>query len=253
MKARKITLLAAILSAFALAACDKSEETDTPVEPPVTESSPATPPEAAPAVEVAPVDEANTLPAPADESEFSKELDETLESAKETTDELVERARETAAEASEKVKELTDSAIETTKQAAEEAKEKAEAAVESVRQSFTSETGVTEATVDPTEPIESEFTNSTSSSVTTDTPTESTATAVTEENPDLVGEIIEKTEEEAVAGDSAAERAFEEVKEAGVEVREAVETDLEDATNALSPSNEATTEAVLETDSQAGN
>lgn len=242
MKARKITLLAAILSAFALTACDKSEDTVTQVESPVTESSPAITSEAAP------VDEANTLPEPADASEFSKELDETLESAKETSEELVERARETAAEASEKVKELTDSAIETTKQATEEAKEKAEAAVESVRQSFTSETGVTEATVDPTAPIESEFTPSASGSVTTDT-----ATMVTEEKPDLVGEIIEKTEEEAVAGDNAADRAFEEVKEAGVDVREAVESDLEDANHALSPSNEATTEAVPEADSQSGN
>ncbi|CAM5180258.1 YtxH domain-containing protein [Oligella ureolytica] len=142
MKARKLTLLAAILSAFALAACDKAEDTAAPVEPPVSEA----PLTESPAVEPSPIDEANTLPEAAPESEFSQTVDEAVDAVKETTEELVESVRETAAAASEKVKELTDSAIETTKQATEEAKAKAEEAVENVRQSFSSETGVSDAT-----------------------------------------------------------------------------------------------------------
>lgn len=256
MKARKLTLLAAILSAFALAACDKAEDTAAPVEPPVSEA----PLSESPAVEPSPIDEANTLPEAAPESEFSQTIHEAVDSVKETTEELVESARETAAAASEKVKELTDSAIETTKQATEDAKAKAEEAVENVRQSFSSETGVSDATVDPTAPIEPEVSPVTSEPAPADTssqaPVESAAenadAVTTEESPDLVGEIIEKTEEASAVEQNRAEQALEEVKEAGVEVREAVETDLEEAANALSPSTEATTESVPETDSQAG-
>ncbi len=262
MKARKLTLLAAILSAFALTACDKAEDTTAPTEPinpPVTESTPGTATEP----EVAPADEAYTLPEPADESEFSENVDNTIESAKKTTEDLVERAKESAAEASDKVKELTDNAIETTKEVTAKAKTKAEEAVENVRQSFSSETGVTDATVDPTAPIEPEVTPLTAGSVTTGTAGESDATGTatgdasasataTDEKPDLVGEIIEQNEGASEVEHSPAEQALEEVQEAGVEVREAVETDLEDGARTTTPSSETTTDSVPETESQSG-
>lgn len=290
MKARKLTLLAAILSAFALTACDKAEDTTAPTEPinpPVTESTPGTATEP----EVAPADEAYTLPEPADESEFSESVDNTIESAKKTTEDLVERAKESAAEASDKVKELTDNAIETTKEVTAKAKTKAEEAVENVRQSFSSETGVTDATVDPTAPIEPEVTPLTAGSVTTGTAVESDATdtaadsataddagksattdtdattdtssdtatgdasgsaTTTDENPDLVGEIIEQNEGASEVEHSPAEQALEEVQEAGVEVREAVETDLEDGARTTTPSSETTTDSAPETESQSG-
>lgn len=263
MKARKLTLLAAILSAFALTACDKAEDTTAPTEPinpPVTESTPGTATEP----EVAPADEAYTLPEPADESEFSENVDNTIESAKKTTEDLVERAKESAAEASDKVKELTDNAIETTKEVTAKAKTKAEEAVENVRQSFSSETGVTDATVDPTAPIEPEVTPLTAGSVTTDTDvttdtSSDTATGdasasatATDEKPDLVGEIIEQNEGASAVEQSPAEQALEEVQEAGVEIREAVETDLEDGARTTTPSSETTTDSVPETESQSG-
>ncbi|SUA51168.1 Uncharacterised protein [Oligella ureolytica] len=280
MKARKLTLLAAILSAFALTACDKAEDTTAPTEPinpPVTESTPGTATEP----EVAPADEAYTLPEPADESGFSENVDNTIESAKKTTEDLVERAKESAAEASDKVKELTDNAIETTKEVTAKAKTKAEEAVENVRQSFSSETGVTDATVDPTAPIEPEATPLTAGSVTTGTAGESDATGTaadsatadgagksattdtdvttdtssataTDEKPDLVGEIIEQNERASAVEQSPAEQALEEVQEAGVEVREAVETDLEDGARTTTPSSETTTDSVPETESQSG-
>ena len=262
MKARKLTLLAAILSAFALTACDKAEDTTAPTEPinpPVTESTPGTTTEP----EVAPADEAYTLPEPADESEFSENVDNTIESAKKTTEDLVERAKESAAEASDKVKELTDNAIETTKEVTAKAKTKAEEAVENVRQSFSSETGVTDATVDPTAPIEPEVTPLTAGSVTTGTAGDSDAAdtaagdasasaTATDEKPDLVGEIIEQNEGASAVEQSPAEQALEEVQEAGVEVREAVETDLEDGARTTTPSSETTTDSVPETESQSG-
>ncbi|QPT40249.1 Uncharacterised protein [Oligella ureolytica] len=262
MKARKLTLLAAILSAFALTACDKAEDTTAPTEPinpPVTESTPGTTTEP----EVAPADEAYTLPEPADESEFSESVDNTIESAKKTTEDLVERAKESAAEASDKVKELTDNAIETTKEVTAKAKTKAEEAVENVRQSFSSETGVTDATVDPTAPIEPEVTPLTAGSVTTGTAGDSDATGTvagdasasataTDEKPDLVGEIIEQNEGASAVEQSPAEQALEEVQEAGVEVREAVETDLEDGARTTTPSSETTTDSAPETESQSG-
>ena len=196
MNVKKLTLLTAILSTFALAACDKADDTTAAVE--------------------APASEATTLGTELSETvdaaieSVTETTDALVESATETTDALVESAIETATEASDKIKELTGSAIETTKQATEEAKEKAEKAVENVRQSFSTETGVTNATVDPSAPIEAEV-----------SPLTSGAAAV-QEDTDLVGQAINDA-------DKSAEQALEEVKEAGVEVREAIETDLEDA------------------------
>ena len=179
----------------------------------------------------------------------------------------MESAREKSAKAGDKIKEVTAEAKEKTAEAGEkikeataEAKDKADEAVENVRQSFSGETGV-DASVDPKEPIEPSVTTP---AATTDMNNTQESAPKPSDNPDLVGQVIKEQEENkekkietqpvepAAAQQSEAEKALEEVKEAGVKVRDAVQENVKKAEEAISNSTQESTTAPVETDSQAG-